>query len=235
MFRILGNPKRSCAGASRRDLLLAGGFGLLGGFNAASAAPLPKPKAKSVICLFLFGGWSQLETFDMKPDAPTAVRGPYKPIASALPGFPVCEHLPLMARRMNKVSVVRSVHSNDASHNTSLALTGKHATLGGTAIKGINPGIPSDWPYFMSALHHVRERTGDFAANSAIPNHVCVPNRLGLLEGYTRTGPYGGILGAKFDPVCTRVGNNGELLFNPNGVRRRGSNSPRPARTSTAP
>ncbi len=219
MFRILGNPKRSCAGVSRRDLLVAGGFGLLGGLSAPALATAAKPKAKSVICLFLFGGWSQLETFDMKPDGPVDIRGPYKPIASALPGFPVCEHLPLMARRLNKVSVIRSVHSEDSNHNTSFVLTGKHATLGGTAIKGINPGIPSDWPFFMSAVHHVRERGGDLRANGAIPNHVCVPNRLGLLEGYTRTGPYGGILGAKFDPVCTRVGNNGELLFNPNGVK----------------
>lgn len=223
MFRILGNPKRSCAGVSRRDLLIAGGFGLLGASHSASGAPQSqpqlKPKAKSVICLFLFGGWSQLETFDMKPDAPTDIRGPYKPIVSALPGFPVCEHLPLLARRMDRVSVVRSVHSDDSNHNTSLVLTGKHATIGGTAVKGINPGIPSDWPYFMSALHHVRERYGTLDRNSAIPNHVCVPNRLGLLEGYTRTGPYGGILGARYDPVCTRVGNNGELLFNPNGVK----------------
>src|SRR5215212_3032007 len=107
MLRILGNPKRSCAGITRRDLLLAGGFGALGltGSNAFPAAS-PTAKAKSVICLFLFGGWSQLETFDMKPDAPADVRGPYRPIASALPGFPVCEHLPLMARRLDRVSVV---------------------------------------------------------------------------------------------------------------------------------
>lgn len=219
MFCVLGNPKRTCTGVSRRDLLVAGGFGLLSGLDPAPAAPRPQPKAKSVICLFLFGGWSQLETFDPKPDAPAEIRGPYKPIASALPGFPVCEHLPLTARRMDRVSVVRSVHSDDANHNTSLILTGKHATIGGTAVKGINPGIPSDWPFFMSALHHVRERSGEINPASAIPNHVCVPNRLGLLEGYTRTGPYGGILGAKYDPVCTRVGNNGELLFNPNGVK----------------
>ncbi|MBX9625051.1 MAG: DUF1501 domain-containing protein [Gemmataceae bacterium] len=48
---------------------------------------------------------------------------------------------------------------------------------------------------------------------------MCVPNRLGLLEGYHRTGPYGGILGPRFDPVCTRFGNAGEMLFQPNGVR----------------
>jgi hypothetical protein len=217
VFRVLGNPKRTCAGVSRRDLLAAGGFGLFGGLNA-DGAPRPAPKAKSVICLFLFGGWSQLETFDMKPGAPAEVRGPYKPIASALPGYPVCELLTRLAARMDKVAVVRSVHSDDANHNTSHVLTGRHATIGGTAVKGINPGIPHDWPFFMSALEHVRGRAGDLPGG-AIPNNVCVPNRLGLLEGYTRTGPYGGFLGARFDPVCTRVGNNGELLFNPNGVR----------------
>src|SRR5262245_31858386 len=176
MLRILGHPRQVCAGLTRRELLVAGGLaglGLAGG--PAEAAP-PTRRAKSVICLFLFGGWSQLETFDLKPGAPAEIRGPYRPIASSVPGFRVCEHLPLLARRMDKVAVVRSVHSDDANHNTSLILTGKHATIGGTAVKGINPGIPSDWPFFMSALHHVRERNGEFAAAGAIPNHVCVPN-----------------------------------------------------------
>jgi hypothetical protein len=146
----------------------------------------------------------------MKPGASAEVRGPYRPVPSAVPGFPVCEHLPLLARRADRFAVVRS---DDANHNTSLILTGHHATVGGTAIKGVNPGIPSDRPFFMSALHHEREAAG------LLPPHVCVPNRLGLLEGYHRTGPYGGILGPRFDPVCTRFGSTGETLFQPNGVR----------------
>jgi hypothetical protein len=223
VFRILGNPKRSCAGLTRRDLLVAGGLGVLG--PGAPARPAgarppgsPPAKAKSVICLFLFGGWSQLDTFDLKPAAPAEVRGPYKPIPSAVPGFQVCEHLPLLARRADRFAVVRSVRSDDANHNTSLILTGHHATVGGTAIKGVNPGIPSDRPFFMSAVHHEREK-GRALPGGPLPPHVCVPNRLGLLEGYHRTGPYGGILGPRFDPVCTRFGNTGEMLFQPNGVR----------------
>lgn len=216
MLRVLGNPKRTCDGVTRRELLVAGGLGLMG-LGAATATPPQPRKAKSVICLFLFGGWSQLDTFDMKPDAPENVRGPYKPIASAVPGFPVCERLPLLSRRVDRVAVVRSVRSDDANHNTSQILTGRNATIGGTALKGINPGIPHDWPFFMSALHHVRERDGTIPPGP-LPPHMCVPNRLGLLEGYNRTGPYGGFLGARFDPVCTRFGNTGELLFNPNGV-----------------
>jgi len=131
------------------------GLGLSRGLGAR-AADGPVRKAKSVICLFLFGGWSQLETFDVKPDAPTDIRGPYKAVASAMPGFPVCEKIPLIGRRLDRVAVVRGVHSDDANHNTSAILTGRHATIGGTALKGINSGIPHDWPYFMSAIHHIQ-------------------------------------------------------------------------------
>src|SRR5688572_22031300 len=140
MFRILGHPKHVCAGLTRRELLVAG-LGLAG---APALAARPARRAKSVICLFLFGGWSQLDTFDLKPAAPAEVRGPYRPIASAVPGFQVCEHLPLLARRADRFAVVRSVRSDDANHNTSLILTGHPATIGGTALKGVNPGIPSD-------------------------------------------------------------------------------------------
>jgi hypothetical protein len=221
VFQILGRPKRTCDGLTRRELLIAGGMtgmGLASGLGAPSDHS-PVKRAKSVICLFLFGGWSQLETFDVKPDAPEDVRGPYRPIASALSGFPVCEKIPLIGRRMDRVAVIRGVHSDDANHNTSAILSGRNATVGGTAIKGINPGIPHDWPYFMSAIHHLRGRGGEWPDPAALPQSVCVPNRLGLLEGYNRTGPFGGFLGAAHDPVCTRFGRTGERLFQPSGVR----------------
>lgn len=220
MFRILGNPRQVCAGLTRRELLVAGGLGALGlGDLLGSTAARPARKAKSVICLFLFGGWSQLDTFDMKPDAPAEVRGPYKPIASSLPGFPVCEKLPLLARKMDRLALVRSVTSDDANHNSSMILTGHHATVGGTAVKGINPGIPHDWPFFMSALERFREQQGLTPSRPTLPQQVCVPNRLGMLEGYHRTGPYGGFLGSRYDPVCTQFGRNGDPLFQPDGVR----------------
>ena len=221
MFRILGNPKQTCTGLTRRELLIVGG---MAGFGPAilPASPVidrPAKQAQSVICLFLFGGWSQLETFDPKPNAPEDVRGPYKAIPSSLAGFPVCEHIPQIGRRLDRVAVVRSVHSNDANHNTSDILTGRHATIGGTALKGINPGIPHDWPYFMSAIQHLRGTRDELPRNLKLPTNMCVPNRLGLLEGYNRTGPFGGFLGAQHDPVCTRFGNTAEKLFQPSGVR----------------
>jgi hypothetical protein len=228
MLRILGNPKRACDGLTRRELLLAGGWGALGlgataRFRCAEGATQlaqngPEAKAKSVICLFLFGGMSQLDTFDMKPDASIEVRGEYKSIASNVPGTQVCELLPLLSQRMDRLALVRSVTSDDANHNTGLILTGHHSTIGGTALKGTNPGIPLDRPFFMSVVEHVRQRQGRLPALADLPNQMCVPNRLGLLEGYNRTGPFGGILGAQYDPVCTRFGQMGQRLYQPGGV-----------------
>jgi len=64
---------------------------------AEDATGARKARAKSVIFLFLFGGPSRLETFDMKPDAPSTLRGPFRPIASRTPELQICEHLPKLA------------------------------------------------------------------------------------------------------------------------------------------
>src|ERR1700709_1840623 len=108
MLTINGLPKTTCAGVSRRDLLQIGGAGLLGlclpkVLAAESAAPaFTKGKAKSVIFLFLFGGPSQLETFDMKPGAPMDIRGPFSPIASRTPDLLISEHLGRLAKMSDK-------------------------------------------------------------------------------------------------------------------------------------
>jgi len=243
MLRLLGHSKTTCTGVSRRDLLLAGMLGagvspLSSGALSTSALAADSlariaPRAKSVICLFLFGGWSQYETFDPKPEAPVEIRGPYQAIPSTVPGVSVCEHLPRLARQMHRLALVRSVTSDDANHNTSLILTGRQAVNGGTATKGFNTGIPFDWPFFMSALQSLEApRLPDPAAG--LPNNLCLPNRLGRLEGYWRTGPYGGFLGSRFDPVYTQFGQNGQKLFQPRGVEA-GSLSFTPAGAALGP
>src|SRR2546423_13651133 len=104
MFGTRGKPQRGCHGWSRREVLQAG-TGLLGvslpRVLAAEAHRPSRPRvapAKAVLFLYLYGGPSQLETFDMKPDAPEAIRGPFKPIASRTPGLRICEHLPRLAQ-----------------------------------------------------------------------------------------------------------------------------------------
>jgi hypothetical protein len=101
---------------NRRDALWIGGaslFGLtLGDFFRAEAAPArKKAKAKQVVMLFLKGGPPHQDLFDLKPDRPQDVRGPFKPIKSVVPGLDVCEHLPRTAKAADKFTIVRSVHS----------------------------------------------------------------------------------------------------------------------------
>src|SRR5438128_2258214 len=102
MLTIRGPVHRTCNGLARRDLLMAGGAGLLGlslpKLLAAEQSPAFKGgRAKSVIFLFLFGGPSQLETFDLKPEAPSEIRGPFHPIDCRTPGLLISEHLPRLA------------------------------------------------------------------------------------------------------------------------------------------
>ena len=116
---------------SRRHLLKVGGLGLLGLtlprlLWAEENKKGPKARAKSVIFLFQFGGPSHLDMFDMKPDAPEQIRGPHQPISSNAPGIQVNEHLPRVAKVMDKVTLIRSLYHTMKNHNSAsyYALTG---------------------------------------------------------------------------------------------------------------
>src|SRR5882724_7557387 len=125
---------------SRRSLLKVGGMGLLGltmpgllrgqaqeqAKWAATGGAAIKPRAKSVIFLFQYGGPSHVDMFDMKPDAPEGIRGPHKPISSKADGIQVSEHLPKTAKIMDKVTLIRSMHHTMKNHNSAgyYALTG---------------------------------------------------------------------------------------------------------------
>ena len=106
MLTVLGRSRRVCNGVTRRQLLEVGGAGLFGLslptiLAAEAAQPDRKSRAKSVMFLYLFGGPSQLETFDMKPDARSTVRGPFQPITARTPGLRICEYL-LTWKKVNK-------------------------------------------------------------------------------------------------------------------------------------
>ena len=120
MLRLLSKSRKLCSGVTRRDLLQAGSLSMLGlGLNQKLAAEDPVPgtgdlsanfgRPKRCIVLYLYGSPSQLETVDMKPEAPDEIRGTMKPVSSSLPGLDVCEHLPEMAKMMDRVTVVRSL------------------------------------------------------------------------------------------------------------------------------
>src|SRR5436190_12770049 len=119
------------AAMSRRTMLKVGGMGLLGltlpkVLRAADVRKGPKPRAKSVIFLYQFGGPSHIDMFDMKPDAPEAVRGSHKPKGTNTDGIAISEHLPRLAKVMDKVTLIRSMHHHMNNHNPAsyYAITG---------------------------------------------------------------------------------------------------------------
>src|SRR5215207_9893586 len=107
---------------TRREALMAGAAGLVG--TALGASARRAGKAKSVLFLFLHGGAPTQDMFDLKPDAPSEVRGEFQPIATSAPGVRICEHLPRMAKWMHRAAVVRSVGHKAGCHNTLPTYTG---------------------------------------------------------------------------------------------------------------
>src|SRR6202043_2514484 len=125
MFRLdAARPVEFCDGLRRRDFLHAGSLAALGlsltDWFALSAAAAPAPSNDTnCILLMLIGGPSQLDTFDMKPNAPVEIRGPYKPIKTNVPGIEISENFPRMAKLADRYSIVRSVyHTAAAVHDT---------------------------------------------------------------------------------------------------------------------
>jgi len=136
MLRILGSPRRLCDGWSRRDFIQAGALGAFGlglddlfrshaataGTN--TAAPASFGKAKACILLYLYGSPSQLETFDVKPDAPVGIRGDLGSIPTTIPGFRIGELLPQTAQVIDRTTVVRSMTHPYPIHGVAYATSG---------------------------------------------------------------------------------------------------------------
>ena len=206
MLNILGNPTNVCGGITRRHVLQAG-TGLLGVslpqiLAAEDASPILNPRARSVLFVFLFGGPSQLETFDMKPEAPDGIRGPFRPIASRTPGLRVCEHLPQLASMSDKYCVVRTMTHRRNDHNAAhIIQTGRPMPVAQRGAAGVDAS-DSDWPAMGSVIEYLDQHSGqprDF------PSYVYLPNRLGHLQGYDRLGQYAGWLGRSYNALATDI------------------------------
>lgn len=223
MLRVLSSSKRLCDGVTRRDLLQVGGlaFGGLGLSHLletqASASVADERvaasfgKAKQCIVLFLYGSPSQLETFDMKPQAPVEIRGSMKPIPSSLPGLDVCEHLPEMAKVMDRTTVVRSCTHPYPIHGVAHAMTG--ITTVDVAME-LNPRDERHQPYFGSCVEYVdRQRRGGrpdaFLQNVALP----FPFSSKRSDQPYRAGPYASYLGASYDPIWSEFVGDGTQVI----------------------
>jgi hypothetical protein len=191
MLRVLGHASPAADGVTRRDLLRAGALSLLVP-GIAAAAPAPRGKAKAVILLDLFGGPSHIDTFDLKPSAPDGIRGPFASIPTNLPGYRVCEHLPLLSRRLDKFAVVRSVSHRYNSHNPYGVMTGYDGGQDQTDYFA----RPTNHPSVPSVCQHFGVGRG-----KELPGYVMLPALPGYTQGLRRAGPYGGYLGTAFDPM----------------------------------
>src|SRR5262245_59211694 len=126
MLIPFGNsPRKTCDGITRRHALRIGASGLIGGLSLpwllelqAKGASERPAAAQACIFLFLEGGPSQIDMWDLKPDQPAEIRGPFRPIATNVVGTRICEHLPLCAAMADKFTIVRSHSHTDNGHNT---------------------------------------------------------------------------------------------------------------------
>ena len=190
------NFRQLISEVSRRRMLQLGAAGLPGllsarSLHAASGNALAA-KADHCIVLFLNGGPSHLDMWDMKPEAPSEVRGEFDPIASSLPGVTVSEHLPRLAQQMHRTTLIRSMHhSVNNSHAAAVyaALTGHDRGEQGGGAK------PSDHPSPGSVMAKLRP-----AANRTLP-YISLPYKTKEgAGGPLQPGFLGGFMGPTFDP-----------------------------------
>ena len=184
---------------ARRELLRAGALGipaLLGPAVTGVPAAVASDRGRAKACIFIynFGGPSQLETWDLKPEAPEGIRGEFKPIATRVPGTQICEHLPRLARLADKYSIIRSMSHRDVEHQTGgyTGLTGhRHPNP-----RIFAPPTPDDTPPFGSIVSKLRPAT------RAVPSFVSMPTT--LFDAVVIPGQTAGWLGKAHDPMLLK-------------------------------
>ena len=122
MLTITGPSQRLCDGLSRREFLRVGGLAV-GGLTLADLLRLRARGAtsagtngKAVIMVYLNGGPSHIDLYDLKPDAPVEYRGDFRPVRSDVPGIDISEHLPRLARVADRYALIRSLHHDSPGH-----------------------------------------------------------------------------------------------------------------------
>jgi hypothetical protein len=209
----------------RREFVgIGGGLALAGLTNPAAfgAATSANPststmadgagRARSCILVYLLGGPSHLDTFDLKPQAPAEVRGPFAPIPTSVPGVQICEHLPRLASGFESYALVRSVSHRNSNHTPMIyyTLTGRHTAVP-EVDNDVRPPQRGDFPHIGAVLARLKH------AGGALPGYVAIPEvavRSSTEGEFKRArtllrGGGAGFLGTQFDPLGVN-GNPGE-------------------------
>jgi hypothetical protein len=172
---------------------------LFAGRSAAAAAGRADGfgRAKSCLLIFMWGGPSQLDTWDLKPDAPDTIRGEFKPIATRTPGILISEHFPRLAKQTDRLAIVRSMTHDDPAHLSSAhrLLTGH---LAPKPYSDAEPPSNRDWPHLGSIVAKVRPAKGSLPSSVTMPWTVAHP----AAPGGRAPGQNAGWLGRSFDPLA---------------------------------
>ncbi len=189
---------------ARRDVLRLGGLGGLGlslaGLLRSQAEASPRSTttfgaAKQVIMLYLHGGHPQQETFDPKPNGPSAVKGEFSAISTDVPGVQLSELLPRLAQRMHQLAIVRSMTHENSNHVTaSLPANTGHKHPPNTPKRDFPP-TDSDFPPFGAVLDWLRRRDGGSLCEVALPNWVRIGPLMRRSNGTVLHGQLPGLLG----------------------------------------
>jgi hypothetical protein len=157
-----------CSGPTRRSFLSVGTAGIVGlslpaSLMAASSKPASTAKIRNCITIFLVGSPGQVDTWDMKPDAPAEIRGKFKPIQTNVNGVRICEHFPLMSKMMDKIALIRSLH-----HKTGAT----HENGQRWMMTGHEFNADSVKPHVGSIISRVFGNRGDLPANIILPGPI---------------------------------------------------------------
>ena len=214
---------KNCAGVLRRDFIQLGVGGLLGlgmgdlvRLRAASARSIGKASPDQVSCILVWldGGPTHYETFDPKPDAPSGVRGEFKPISTTVPGVSFCETMPKLAKTLGRMAIIRSICHKDPNHGggNHYMMTGAptpvpvncgssvsfHPSFGSTVshLRGIRDGLPayatlprksrSAGPHFLGGQHAPFVIDGDPNQKGYRVRDVVLPNSISEGRANTR-------------------------------------------------
>ena len=205
MISIKGGQARLCDGITRRDFVRVGGLGAFGlslpallqaeakAAEIAKAAGASTKKQKNCILFFLMGGQSQLDMWDMKPDAPEGIRGEFKPMSTNVDGIQICEHMPLLAKRTDQYAIIRSMTHHIKNH----APAGYYALTGNAPKRDVNNfGLNSDdYPALGSVVSYLAP------SNRPVPTYVNLSPSLVGDTGIQMPGFHAGVLSAAYDPL----------------------------------
>jgi hypothetical protein len=201
MLSILGGGSKFCDGVSRRNFLKIGALGL-GGLalpellRAEECLGVRKAH-KAVIMIFLPGGPSHQDMFDLKMDAPSEIRGEFKPISTNVPGIQICEHLPKLAQLIDKTAIIRSIVGATGDHYAVQCLTGR---------SHVNPPA-GGWPCMGSVLTKLQG-----AVDPAMPPFVGLSPKMGHTPWADAGAP--GFLGAAYAPFKPDGAGKADMVLN---------------------